>query len=78
MSTRRRFLLHTGFARVALATTRFDLLAYDEDLWTTASEILARIKGPASFHRAISTSPPAARSRSDERHRQRPRSQRRN
>ena len=46
MLTRRRFLLHTGVAGAALATSRFDLLALQEDLWTTASAIVARIKPP--------------------------------
>jgi polygalacturonase len=46
MLTRRRFLHHTGLASAVLATTRFDLLAYEEDLWATASQILGRIKAP--------------------------------
>jgi len=46
MLTRRRFLLHTGLASAVLASTRFDLLAYDDDLWAAASEILKRIKAP--------------------------------
>ena len=46
MLTRRRFLLRTGLASAVLATTRFDLLAYEEDLWAGVSGILGRIKAP--------------------------------
>ena len=46
MLTRRRFLLNTGAASAVLAASRFDLLAYEEDLWSTASQILGRIKPP--------------------------------
>jgi polygalacturonase len=53
MVTRRDFLRQSGIAGVALATTRFGLLAYDEDLWTTASAILARIKTPVFPSRDI-------------------------
>jgi len=46
MWTRRRFLHHTGLASMVLATTQFDLLAREEDVWTTAFRILGRIKAP--------------------------------
>jgi polygalacturonase len=46
MLTRRRFLLHSGLASAVLASTRVDLLAYQDDLWASASEILRRIKVP--------------------------------
>ncbi len=46
MLTRRRFLLQTGLAGVVLATAPVDALTYEEDLWTTASAILGRIKPP--------------------------------
>jgi len=46
MLTRRRFLQHTGLASAILAMPRFDLLAYQDDLWASASAILSRIKAP--------------------------------
>jgi polygalacturonase len=46
MLTRRRFLWQSGLASAILASTRFDLLAWEEDLWTTAGSILGRIKAP--------------------------------
>jgi polygalacturonase len=46
MLTRRRFLLQTGVASAMLAVRPFDLLAYEEDLWATASQILGRITAP--------------------------------
>jgi polygalacturonase len=46
MLTRRRFLWQSSLAAAIVASTRFDLLGYEEDLWTTAGSILARIKAP--------------------------------
>lgn len=54
MLTRRRFLLHTGVAGAVLAASPFDLLAYEEDLWSTASQILDRIKPPLFPSREVS------------------------
>jgi hypothetical protein len=53
MSTRRGFLLHTGLASVALATTPLGSLAYEEDLWATASQILRRMRAPEFSSRAF-------------------------
>jgi len=46
MWTRRRFLQRTGFASAILVAPRFDLLAYQDDLWASAPAILSRIKAP--------------------------------
>jgi polygalacturonase len=46
MLTRRRFLQRTSLASAILVTPRFDLLAYEDDLWAGASAILSRIKVP--------------------------------
>jgi polygalacturonase len=46
MLTRRRFLIDTGASSALLAAGGIDLLAYEEDLWTRSSAILARIKPP--------------------------------
>src|SRR5258705_7303574 len=54
MLTRRRLLIHGGFAGIALAGGRLDLLAYQEDLWATASTILRRIKAPVFPARDVS------------------------
>jgi polygalacturonase len=53
MVTRRDFLLRSGVACGVLATSRFDLLAYEEDLWATASAILGRVKAPEFPSRQI-------------------------
>lgn len=53
MVTRRDFLLRSGVACGVLAGSRFDLLAYEEDLWATASAILGRVKAPEFPSRQI-------------------------
>src|SRR5213079_2644924 len=55
-SSRRQFLWTTGLAALALSRGPYTLDAWQEDLWSTAADILRRIKDPVFPARDVNIS----------------------